>query len=103
MLQQTKVGDMIVVDVAVTRLDAGVAEEFRTALTRLVEEGERHFTLRMDAVEHIDSAGLNAVMGLNKQVGRAGSVELTGVKGAVLKVMKLTRVSQILTINEQAA
>lgn len=102
MLTIERLKDMLSIRVDVPRLDAAVAEEFRSQMTEIVESGERHLLLDLDRVEHIDSAGLGAVAGLLKQVGRAGTVELTGVKGPVLKVFKLTRMSRLMTINEAA-
>ncbi|MEL6478566.1 MAG: STAS domain-containing protein [Pseudomonadota bacterium] len=102
MLESNKVGDMVMVKIGTSCLDAAFAGDFQSQMTEIVETGERHFVLDMSDVEHIDSDGLSAIVGLQKLVGRAGTVELTGVSGSVMKVFKLTRVHQTLLINQAA-
>lgn len=93
---------MLVLNVDLERLDSDVAPEFSRQLSDLVEGGERHFVLNLDRLTAIDSEGLDCILGLRRMVGRGGMVELTGVKGDVMKVFRLTRLSRSMTITEAA-
>lgn len=102
MLEQAQQGDMISVKLRLAWLDEAVADKFLEEMTKIVETGQRHFVLDMDEVEHIDSDGLNAIVALQKMVGRAGTVELTNVNGPVMKVLKLTRTYRTMSVHKAA-
>ena len=91
---------MTVVTIEGPRLDVAATPGFRKRMADLVEEGERELLLDFSNVEFVDSSGLGAVVGLLKLVGRHGRVELTGLRPAVRKVFRLTRMDQVFPIHE---
>lgn len=95
--------DMLVITLAGPRLDQEVAEDFHAVMEKIIAEGVRDILLDLSRVEFMDAAGLGSVVRLNKMVGRAGSLELTGVTGKVEKVMRLTRMNRVLTIRDGLA
>ena len=99
-IQTRKAEGMLVVEVDRPRLDAAVADQFRQAMAELIAAGENRIVLDLGKVGFIDSAGLGAIVGVLKMIGRTGSLELAGVHGPVLKVFTLTRMTRVFTIRD---
>ncbi|MEM7176396.1 MAG: STAS domain-containing protein [Pseudomonadota bacterium] len=101
MLLNPKMQDgQLVVTVEGPRLDHKVAGEFQSAMEKIIATGATDIRLDLSRVEFMDAAGLGCVVKLNKLIGRAGTLELTGVTGKVDKVMRLTRMNRVFTIRD---
>ncbi|MBY8975507.1 STAS domain-containing protein [Rhodobacteraceae bacterium NNCM2] len=99
-LEKSKTDGFLIVTPPGPRLDAAVATDFRSSMAEIIAAGEHRIQLDLSRVEFIDSAGLGSIIKVLKMIDRAGELELTGVKGVVYKVLKLTRMNRIFTIRE---
>jgi len=99
--QQT--GERTVAALRLERLDASVAGAFKQALTSEVDAGARVMVIDLSEVKFIDSSGLGALVSVLKRMGSQGSIELSGVGIGVLKVLELTRMTEVFTIRERLA
>lgn len=80
-------------------LDIETADLFRDQTRRLLDAGVVHFTLDLSDLEYVDSSGLGALVGLQREVKeRAGSVCLQHLQSAVRDVIELTRLSRVFSI-----
>ena len=80
------------------RLDVIVANELKTALLELIEEGKSHLVVNLNGVDFIDTAGLGALVSALKrlkQSGQHGDVRLVHVKPPVESVLELTRLHRV--------
>lgn len=91
-------GDMGVIHVEETRLDASVAIEFKDRFRDLTQACEGDVVLDLSAVEFLDSSGLGAVVAVRKLIGTGRRLALAGLKPAVDKVMTLTRMHTVFPI-----
>ncbi len=92
-------GDGIgVVHVNETRIDAGVAIQFKDEFRTLVGDGPDPVVLDLSRVEFLDSSGLGAVVAARKLLGKDRVMALSGLLPAVDKVMTLTRMNTVFPI-----
>lgn len=98
-LETTRHDGLMVVSVLEDRLDAAIALDFKESMRELTLDGPERVILDMDRVRFLDSSGLGAVIGAMKQVGTKRKLELAGLKPAVAKVFRLTRMDSIFTIH----
>ncbi|WP_035486061.1 STAS domain-containing protein [Geminicoccus roseus] len=97
---------VLIVRVLHKRLTASTAPLFKTIVTRQVEAGQHHVVLDLAEVDFMDSSALGAVVSCMKSVGSRGTLAISGAHGAVLKLLKLTRLDRVLKLHdtpEQAA
>lgn len=87
-----------VVHVDETRIDAGVAIQFKDEFRRLVGDGPEPVVLDLSTVEFLDSSGLGAVVAARKLLGKDRVLALSGLMPAVDKVMTLTRMNTVFPI-----
>ena len=95
-------GDMLLVRVAETRIDAAIAIQFKEAMRELVADGPPRVVLDLAPVRFLDSSGLGAVVAVMKALGPDRKLELSGLSPSVIKVFRLTRMDSIFTIHPTA-
>lgn len=93
--------DIVVVDA--DRIDAAGAVQFKDAFKASTIEGTRAVVLDMSLVDFIDSSGLGAIVAAQKLLGADRELELANLKGAVAKVMSLTRMDTVFRIHADVA
>lgn len=98
-LEHRPVGDHLVVTLMDARLDAAIADAFKTAMLGFVESGRRQLVLDLSRVDFIDSSGLGAIVSVLKSVGRDGSLRLCGLQDSVFSIFRLTRMTQVFSIH----
>ena len=75
------------------------AAALKESLTRLIEDGKIFFDLDFSAVDYIDSAGLGALVTLQKRATqRGGGIVIRGLNGLVKELFMLTRVDKMFCI-----
>ncbi len=95
--------ELIVLEVLDDRLDAAVADDFKSEIHMVIDAGHRNLVINLGKVEFMDSTGLGALVGCLRKVGTEGSIVLSGVTGPVERVLKLTRINRVFDIFEDAA
>jgi anti-sigma B factor antagonist len=94
-LDQTIFGDIIVLKVNDTRLDARSGAELKVAVTELVAKGQRRIVLDLTSVKTVDSTGLGAIVSSLKVIGRQGELVLSGLADTVTTLFRLTRMDKV--------
>jgi anti-sigma B factor antagonist len=101
-IEHRTVDDHVVVTLMDTRLDAAVADAFKSTMLDFVESGQKRLVLDLAQVDFIDSSGLGAIVSVLKSVGRDGSLRLCAMQASVLSIFKLTRMNQVFSIHDSA-
>lgn len=96
-------GDICIVEVRESRIDAAVAIQFKDALRDVATDAPERIVLDLGRVKFMDSSGLGAVIGAMKQLAPDHKLELAALTPAVEKVFHLTRMDKIFTIHTDAA
>ena len=96
-------GQFTVVLVDETRLDASIAESFKTYLFDLIDSGNDKLLIDLIQVRFMDSSGLGVlVAGLKKTAG-SGSFELASAQPAVKDLFDLTSMDRLFTMHNSVA
>ncbi|MEL6997215.1 MAG: STAS domain-containing protein [Pseudomonadota bacterium] len=98
-----QVGGAIVMTLGERRLDGLVAPEFRDAVREAVRPDCNLYILDLSTVGFVDSAGVGALVGLLKFLGRERKMELCGLKPTVRKIFRLTRLERVFAIRDSKA
>lgn len=97
-----EMGDVLIVTVLDTRIDAAVAVRFKDRMMDLTTTPSERVVLDLSHVEFLDSSGLGAVVGSMKQLGRARKLDLAGLTPTVEKVFRITRMDRVFRIFDDA-
>lgn len=101
-LSQTQ-GEVTVLTVR-GKLDAVTAPAFEQKVRALVEGGAVRLVVDLGGLEYISSAGLRALLLLNKLVkARSGRARLAGVQGNVRAVFDMSGFAAIFEVSDSAA
>jgi anti-sigma B factor antagonist len=77
------------------------ANTLKESLTKYIENGNSSFVIDFSAVDYIDSAGLGAMVTIQKRaIMRDGGVVVKGLSGIVKELFMLTRVERIFIIEQ---
>lgn len=101
-LSCTDTGDVLIVTVNETRIDAVVAIQFKDKMREVTNDGSPHVVLDLSQVGFVDSSGLGAIVASMKQLGSTKRLDLAGLTPTVDKVFRLTRMDSIFTIHDSA-
>tara|TARA_R110002124_G_scaffold216499_2_gene382274 strand:+ start:752 stop:1090 length:339 start_codon:yes stop_codon:yes gene_type:complete len=91
-------GDICVVSVLDSRIDAAVALEFKETMRRTAQDSPPCIVLDLGQVNFIDSSGLGAIVATMKHLAPKQSLILAGMTPTVDKVFKLTRMDSVFVI-----
>lgn len=78
-----------------TRMDAAVAPALKNSIAQLINEGHNCIILDISAVTFMDSSSLGALVSLLKMLGNRGDLIITGAKGIVADLFRLTRMDRV--------
>lgn len=81
-----------------SRLDAAVAPEFKKQMEQLIDNGGKKIILDISQLSFMDSSSLGALVAVLKYIGSDGEMIVSGAKGIVLDLFKLTRMDKIFTL-----
>ena len=91
-------GQIQVVSILESRIDAAVALEFKEAMRKATAEGPETVVLDLGKVDFIDSSGLGAIVATMKHLAPARKLVLAGLTPAVDKVFRLTRMDSVFSL-----
>lgn len=89
-------GDPMIVDVEGS-IDTVTAPDFQKAIEEKIDEGVKNFIIDMTACRYVSSAGLRAIVSLQKRLLDSGSIVYRGVAPEVMEVFEITGFNHILT------
>lgn len=88
-------GKLTIATILDTRLDAAVAPELKNRIAQLINDGHNYIILDISAVTFMDSSSLGALVSLLKMVTNRGELIVTGSRGIVADLFKLTRMNRV--------
>ncbi|SFM06619.1 STAS domain-containing protein [Shimia aestuarii] len=92
-------GDILVVTVNETRIDASVAIQFKDRMREETDAVTGRVVLNLEQVDFIDSSGLGAIVAAMKQLGTNHRMDLSCLNENVDKVFRLTRMDTVFRIH----
>lgn len=93
-----KVGKVLVAKIS-GRLDSAAAPQIKSALNRLIEEGNHQVVVDLAEVPFVDSAGLAALISAYKRARQGnGDLVLAAVPQSVRIILELTRLHRVFEI-----
>jgi len=98
-------GDHAIV-IAAGEIDLYTAPRLHTALSAVIAKAtpKSRVTVDMSAVEFCDSTGMNVLLSCLRQVReRGGELELAAPRPAVMKILQVTGLDSVFTIDSQPA
>lgn len=104
-INHSKIEPGVAVLAPVGRLTLGrEAQEFESAFTGLLTQGERKLVLDCAKLDYIDSAGLGVILSVASKAKQAGAeFRLAAVNARVSQVLKLTRTDSVLHVTTDLA
>lgn len=91
-------GKTTVVAVLANKLDAGIAKEFKTGITPLLET-HNQIVLDLGSITFIDSSGLGAILSCLRLVtGRQGELKLCNLSKSARILFELVRMHKVFEI-----
>ncbi len=97
-IEETRLGDAVVVKVMVPRFVAANALEFRQKIADQLNAGTQRLVLDFSAVEFMDSFGLGAILSAVKMFEKKGELLISGARGAVLGLFRTSGLDTILRL-----
>ncbi len=96
-LQIERQEDLVIVQPAGPRLDAGTTPQFKSDALAAIEDSTRGLVVDLAQVQFVDSTGLGAMVSLLKKLAPKGKLALANVTSPRIKqLLKLTRMDKIL-------
>ena len=92
-------GNILVLRVGETRLDAARAPALREELLRHIDAGHSQIVLDLSRTDFLDSSGLGALVSAVKRLGSKGTLAIAGAQGAVTRLFSLTRMDRIFALH----
>lgn len=93
-------GDVLVLTVAETRIDAAGAMAFKEAIRAMVRDTQGRVVIDMGRVEFLDSSGLGALVAVMKMLDGGRRLELANCGLIVRKVLTLTRMDSVFVLHD---
>jgi anti-sigma B factor antagonist len=85
-------------------IDVYTAPKLREQLVELVNEGQFHLIVDMEAVDFLDSTGLGVLVGGLKRVrAHEGSLQLVCTQERILKIFRITGLTKVFPIHSSVA
>ena len=95
-----QLGGISVVRVGETRLMYPILSDFSTAVSALVESGQREILIDLSPVTYVDSATIGCLMDLYRQVHTAGGhLKLSGVQKRVETMLSMTGAQNFIEVH----
>lgn len=83
------------------RLDALVAEDFKTVLLSAIADGCQCLVVDLSKIEFMDSAGLGALVFCRQRIGHGGRICLSGAQLEVATLLRLTHIDKVFRLCER--
>ncbi len=97
-------GDVAVVRVQEARMLYPILSDFASAVTGLVQQGQRKVLIDLTPVTYVDSASIGCLMDVYRQITTAGGqVKLSGVQKRVETMLTMTGTQNFIEVHPDAA
>lgn len=98
MIEQTQIGKVTVVKLAIGSLDTHVAVDVRESLTKIVQETENIILLDLDQVKFMDSSGLAAIVYCFKMTEMKDQLAVCNASDRVHQLFTITKLNAVVNI-----
>ena len=102
-IEHEQKGKVLLVTPNESRLDAGVAQSFKSKMSELVEAGHVDIVIDLSKVTLIDSSGLGVLVSILKKLGEKGEIRLCGLRDNIKSLFQLTRLDKVFAIYHSQA
>jgi anti-sigma B factor antagonist len=102
-VEHVQKGKVLLVTPNESRLDAGVAQSFKSKMSELVETGHADIVIDLSKVTLIDSSGLGVLVSIMKKIGEKGEIRLCGLRDNIKSLFQLTRLDKVFAIYHSQA
>jgi anti-sigma B factor antagonist len=102
-VEHVQKGKVLLVTPNESRLDAGVAQIFKSKMSELVEAGHADIVIDLSKVTLIDSSGLGVLVSIMKKIGEKGEIRLCGLRDNIKSLFQLTRLDKVFAIYHSQA
>ena len=100
----TDINGISVVRVSEAKLTYPLLTDFVTAVTALIESGNKRILINLENVSYVDSATIGCLMDLYRQASAAGgSLKLAGVQKRVETMLTMTGAHNFLEVHADQA
>ena len=93
--EESRSGDILIAKVMEARIGADVASRFKEGMIHYLNGENRAIILDLSEVTFIDSSGLGALISCLKSMGQERELVLSGTRGTVASMFKLTRMDKV--------
>ncbi len=100
---QRQEGEFTVIEIVEARLDASIAESFKTFAFNLIDNDQHHLVVNLSQVRFMDSSGLGALVAAFKKLAGNGSFSLAAAQPAVRDLFDLTSMDKLFTVHDSVA
>jgi anti-sigma B factor antagonist len=97
-LEEQVDGKAVVLKLLDARFDASTAPIVKKRIALLIGQGYQRIALDISEVEFIDSSGLSAAVWVLKRLGGDGELVISGARGTVMSLFRLTRLDKVFRI-----
>lgn len=97
-LEERQEGDVLVIGVLESRLEAQNAEDLKNSVGQRIAEGHVRIAMNLGSVDFMDSAGLGAIVVLLKRVAGKGGLSVCCLTEPVDRVFRLTRLNKAINL-----
>jgi len=95
-------GDIAVLRVTASRLDAAIAPELKNVVSGIIQDGTSRIMLDLEEVKFMDSSGLGAIVSSFKLTGQKGEFVLCNMNETVTEIFTLTHMDSLFEIYPDA-
>lgn len=103
-IKERRIGEIVVLDMEGQMRIGGGSIVFRTAIRRLVEEGNNKFLLNLAGVSNIDSSGLGELVSSHISLSKkGGEMKLIHLTQSLRELMTITKLLTVFDVYEDEA
>jgi anti-sigma B factor antagonist len=96
---QSEVDGITVITVEDKRFDALIADQYKTDLSKIIEEGKARICMNLEKVQFIDSSGLNVLIFAARQTReKKGALKLACCQPQVRDMFEMTRINRMIPV-----
>ena len=100
LIESKKIGEILIVCLTNSRLDAKVSTEFKDKMVEYIKAGNDKILLNLTGVDFVDSSGLGAIVTSLKVLGRNGDIIICSISDTVMPLFQLTRMDRVFKFAE---
>ncbi len=99
MIQTTQKNGYLLVKIKIKEANLDVADQFKSELVQLIDQGNRHLMLSFEEVAYVDSSFLGAlVSSLKYALSKEGDVSVVNLNSDISNLFSLIRMNKVFKV-----